>query len=173
MKELVELIERLRRRYGKFKDKNISEDDTREKFVSPLLEALGWDADLREAGYTLPDGTKADYLLKDDPDSERGLVIVEVKKLDKRIGTKADLQAIAYAVKAHVDWYLLTNGYRWMLYRTHPNGVVFDTNIQEGGFESTISLLSFGSVTSENLKEYWQRLVAKEELVKIWMSREV
>ena len=173
MEELVKVIEKLKRRYGKFKGKNISEDDTREKFVSPLLEALGWNVDLREAGYLLPDNTKADYLLKDDPDSEKGLVIVEVKKLDRQIGTKADLQAIAYAVKAHVDWYLLTNGYRWVLYRTHPNRVVFDTNIQEDDFRSSISLLGFESVTSEKLKEYWQRLVAREELIKVLMSESV
>jgi len=173
MTEITVTVRKLRKRLQMYKGKNISEPDTCIKFIIPLLTALGWDEDSIIAAPKLEDKTSPDYLLKKEPASSKVLMTVEAKKLDKKLGDKDDLQPIGYSVKVGADWYVLTNGCRWILHRTHPNLLIFDTDLPSDEFENLVSLVSFNSVTSGKLKEHWSRLVAKKALKKIWMGKDV
>lgn len=95
---------------------NISEADTRAKFIDPEIQKSGWEAFvIREHYFT--DGRKllggkrgkrlfVDYLLKY---KNVNLAIIEAKRFDKH-PTEGLQQAIGYAVKLKVNYVYSTNG---------------------------------------------------------------
>jgi predicted type IV restriction endonuclease len=101
-----------------WKGHKLTEQDTKNALIEPLLAALGWPKhDLRrvraEYRHTASDNP-VDYALFDDA---RPVVFVEAKALDRPLDDrKSVIQALNYANAANVEWAVLTNGAEWVLY---------------------------------------------------------
>ena len=119
--DLRKVIEKLRSRVERHRDylRN-SEFRTRTLLIDPLLRELGWDVENPDfvALEDQPASSKrdsADYILKN---SGKNVAIVEAKNIDKKID---DLeyreQADNYARDAGVQFFILTNGVIWLLYK--------------------------------------------------------
>lgn len=104
---------------AKFAGKGITEQDTKNALIEPILGALGWtktDLDLVRAEYR--------HTSKDNPTDyalfARGqpVMFVEAKALDVSVSDhKVVAQVISYANVSGVRWALLTNGREWALYK--------------------------------------------------------
>ena len=104
---------------ARFSGKSITEQDTKNALIEPVLEALGWtktNLDLVRAEYRHTNkDNPVDYALfsKSHP-----VLFVEAKALDCSIDEhKFVSQVISYANVAGVHWALLTNGRQWALYK--------------------------------------------------------
>lgn len=102
----------------KYRGKSLTEQDTKNAIIEPLLDTIGWkknDLDLVRAEYR--------HTSKDNPvdyalfSKGRPVLFVEAKALDKSINDHKFInQAISYANVSGVKWALLTNGEDWHLY---------------------------------------------------------
>lgn len=99
------------------------EETTKEKLITPLLEALGFDADHRtpEAGIRrsgVGELTWVDYILKKNPDDYKGLALFEAKsfsetdlwkKYKKQIRSYLHDYQLSLKTEDPVRWIILTN----------------------------------------------------------------
>src|SRR5690242_16203950 len=98
-----------------------SEEDTKRAFITPLIEALGWDirllSEVRNEYRYKPQDNPADYALFLN---RTPCLFVEAKALGITLDDrKWIVQAINYANAAGVDWCVLTNGDEWRIYKVH------------------------------------------------------
>lgn len=119
MKELAETVEDLQAKLEAFRKKDIklNEIQTRNIFIRPILESLGWDvANPDQALEECPAfGAKSiDYALKLN---DKFVLLIEAKPLDDPLGDGAIAQVIGYAANAGIAWCILTNGLRWKVYQ--------------------------------------------------------
>ena len=117
LNELIELMEELRTKISKFRDKLSSNEFlVRYCLVDPLLRALGWDtSDPEQVEVEYVDknsGSRMDYVLKIGGEIR---AIVEAKPLREDPRRHLD-QLILYGVKAGVPYLVATNGDKWILY---------------------------------------------------------
>ena len=116
--ELKATLAKVSRQVVKYQGKGLTEQDTKNALIEPVLADLGWsktDLDLVRAEYrhTSKDNP-VDYALfaKGQP-----VLFVEAKALDVSIDDhKYVSQVISYANVSGVNWALLTNGKSWHLY---------------------------------------------------------
>jgi len=100
--------------------RGITEQDTRNALIEPVLAALGWaKEDLgrvrAEYRHTSRDNP-VDYALFA---GAKPVMFVEAKALDVPIDDrKAVNQVLSYAVAVNVKWALISNGWQWHLYST-------------------------------------------------------
>ena len=90
---------------------------TRYALIDPLLRELGWDTE--DPGtvvpeYRVPNNKIADYVLFH---AGRPEIVVEAKKLDESFGKALD-QGILSCAHTGADYFLLTDGNRWELYKS-------------------------------------------------------
>jgi hypothetical protein len=128
----------LRDEVATWQGQKLTEQDTKNALIEPLLAALGWPKhDLRrvraEYRHTASDNP-VDYALFDDA---RPVVFVEAKALDRPLDDrKSVIQALNYANAANVEWAVLTNGAEWVLYDVFDRSdvqerVVFRVRVDE------------------------------------------
>lgn len=101
-----------------YSKKGLTEQDTKNALIEPVLDALGWpktDLDRVRSEYRhISNEDPVDYTLLS---SGRPVMFVEAKALDVPIDDyKAIRQVLDYANRANVAWALLTNGRKWTLY---------------------------------------------------------
>lgn len=115
----MELFEEIKRRLQD-NQSDFSEFRTRIILIDPVLRLLGWDVenpDLVVLEYQPNESNRnsADYVLKND---EGNVAIVEAKNIDIDIeDLKYRSQADNYARDAGAEFFVLTNGVRWLLYK--------------------------------------------------------
>ncbi len=150
-KELKEKLERLLKDYQSYsvdEREGMNEDDTRAKFIDPLLKGvLEWDEhdiDRQKSIESLtPEGhmKRADYSYPKIPK-----IIVEAKKLNVPIDNgDFDNQVIDYAYSKAVNWAVLTNfkSFRvWYVTRKKKN-MFCRLNIAEDNIEQTVEELFY------------------------------
>jgi hypothetical protein len=99
--------------------RDLKETPTRTIVIDPLLEALGWDVrdpDEVELEYPTVDGKSVDYALKIN---KKPVLLVEAKPLcDPLNDVKGITQVVGYAANAGIVWCVLTNGFKWKVYRS-------------------------------------------------------
>lgn len=109
---------------ARYTGRGISEQDTKNAFIEPILEQIGWPKHDLEC-------VRAEYRAEQSPDpvdyallhNDTPILFIEAKALDLRIDEpKVIQQLFKYATMAGVEWGLLTNGRRWDLYALFLRG---------------------------------------------------
>lgn len=113
---------------GRFKGAGLTEQETKNALISPILNALGWDQsnlDMVRAEYRhTPGSNPADYALILEG---RPVLLLEAKALDVQIdNVKFIEQALSYANAAGASWVMLSNGYQWDLYHVFTQTVALE-----------------------------------------------
>lgn len=165
-----------------YKDRGISEEDTKVKLIDPLLEKLGWDirGDEVVRAYTIRTDLKpADYVLKvkDEP-----RLLIETKKLGDPLTLEDAVRVVQYGNTLRTSWCLLTNGDELRLYNSAwaesvEKQLFFELSVSslkeeyEAKFEpffDTLWLLSRESVEKEELDKEGIREYGKRVILEIW-----
>lgn len=116
--EIVAIIERVSQLVERHRGRGITEQDTKNALIEPVLATLGWpkdDLDLVRAEYRHTSKyNPVDYALLS---GGRPVMLVEAKALDVPINDhKVVSQVVSYAATVGVEWALVTNGAEWHLY---------------------------------------------------------
>lgn len=170
--ELKDILGRIRESAAKYKGRGITEQDTKNALIEPVLAALGWpkeDLDRVRAEYRPTSKyNPVDYALLT---GGRPVMFVEAKALDVSIDEhRFIVQVLSYANVAGVDWALITNGYQWDLYSVFARVDAaqkrfFTTNVEATDFIEWMSWLTPGFLEGNGLERFW-RLVVAERRVK-------
>lgn len=119
MDKLVHAIQNFRAKCDGLRKRGLKETPTRTIVVDPLLGALGWDVrdpDEVELEYPTVDGKSVDYALKLN---KKPVLLVEAKPLDDPLDdVKGITQVVGYAANDGIVWCVLTNGFKWKVYRS-------------------------------------------------------
>ncbi|MGC9336876.1 MAG: DUF5655 domain-containing protein [Candidatus Cloacimonadia bacterium] len=137
MNAIIKCIEDLRMKLDKHRKDDLKEYPTRTIFVDPLLQALGWDWDVRdpdevELEYPTIDGKSVDYAPKIN---RKSVLFIEAKALnDPLTDVKAITQVVGYAANAGVEWCILTNGVNYKVYHSTeraeaPDKLLFEISL--------------------------------------------
>lgn len=122
---LVSELQALRERARELRAATPNEADTKRLLVEPVLAALGWDLhdlDAVTAEYRLHDGTAVDYALKI---GGRPVLLCEAKALGRGLDDlKWATQVVNYANGAGIGWCVLTDGWRWKVYKSDHRAAV-------------------------------------------------
>ena len=120
---LGEKIAGLRSRIARLRKRGepIGEEDTKRVFITPLLEALGWDIqDLEEVRNEYrhrPQDNPVDYALFM---LRTPCLFIEAKPLTAGLDDRKWVsQTIGYAATVGVEWCVLTNGDEYRIYNAH------------------------------------------------------
>ena len=116
---LLELVERLRKRIEAHRDKlPRSETLTRYVLIDTILRELGWDTGDPEAvrpEYNTGDRSRADYALMVNG---KPFIMLEAKSLGSSLDGAA-VQGINYCQLKGTPYFAVTDGSRWKVYETH------------------------------------------------------
>ena len=130
--ELIDLIGTLNSRIEKHRSVlSRNEAATRNSLIDPLLAALGWDiADPAEVEPEYQSGAarRADYALKGGAGIPS--IIVEAKKLGRQVDDGIG-QSIAYCLERGIEFFVVTNGEKWVVYEMLKRGPIEDKLIVE------------------------------------------
>ena len=154
----------------RFAGKGISEQDTKNALIEPVLEALGWPkTDLErvraEYRHTSQDNP-VDYALFA---AGRPVLFVEAKALDKSLDEhRFVVQILTYANGAGLDWAIVTNGRRWDLYAVFARGRdaarkrCFSVQVGDEDCVEWLSWLAPERLDGDQLERLWRLLVAEQ-----------
>jgi len=174
-KEIYDRMELFVQRFHSISDTLKDEEDVKSSVIDGFLKILGWNLQdhLEVKKEQKVEGRiRADYALKVDGKPK---IYIEAKALDKDLergfeiskggGKKSYIdQAINYAYNSGVNWALLTNGKRWMLFNaywkgTHKDRIAFDLEIddflKDNNFNK-IKLLAREYIIAGKLDEYFK-----------------
>lgn len=116
--DLAAVVARVAQAAERHRGRNLTEQDTKNALIEPVLAVLGWpkdDLDLVRAEYRHTSKyNPVDYALLS---AGRPVMLVEAKALDVPVNDhKVVSQVLSYAVDIGVEWALVTNGADWHLY---------------------------------------------------------
>jgi len=98
---------------------NTREEETKAKFITPLLQALGWDkydnSEFRMEYVDEQTGKRPDYALF-APDSESPDIVVEAKQFGTNLQQK-ESEIYTYLKVFDAAWGILSNGEEHFIYR--------------------------------------------------------
>jgi len=191
--EIRNRLELFVRRFHTISDTLKDEEDVKSSVIDEFLKILGWNLQdhLEVKKEQKVEGRiRADYALKVDGKPK---IYIEAKALDKDLegleiskggGKRTYIeQAINYAYNSGVNWALLTNGKRWMLFNaywkgTHKDRIAFDFKIddflKDNNFNK-IKLLAREHIIAGKLDEYFKgarafRPPVDEQIVKFLLD---
>lgn len=96
------------------RDRDVSEADTVTVVKDLLSELFGYDKYVEVTSEHAIRGTYCDLAIKIDGKLR---LLLEVKSIGMTLNDKHVKQAVDYATNQGLDWVVLTNGIRWVLYR--------------------------------------------------------
>lgn len=113
------------------KQRNLNEADTRDIIKAMISDLLGFDPFFEVTGEFSIKGQFADFAVKSN---DSILFFTEVKSIDTKLDEKHLFQVIGYAANHGVEWAVLTNAERWIVYRLFAGEdkkteVVLDFNV--------------------------------------------
>ena len=171
--DLQTTIGTIRSRIQKLRAQNDkpNEQETKQRLITPMLRALGWDceeADAVRLEYRYrPQDNPVDYALMLDG---RPRLFIEAKALGHDLREhKWRAQTVNYANTAGVNWCVLTDGSSWLIYRSNAEGdldrMLFleiclcppDGAQPPHEAPEVLSLLSQDNVRADKLGLRWQR----------------
>ena len=154
-----------------YEGKGITEQDTKNALIEPVLAALGWpktDLALVRAEYrhTSKDNP-VDYALfaKGQP-----VLFVEAKALDQSIDRhKVVAQVIAYASVSGVNWALITNGRCWDLYAVFASVPaaqkrLFAVRVDDDRALDWLTWIAPARLAGNELDTMWRQRFAEREI---------
>jgi len=109
---MIEVLNEIRSKIAKFRDRGLGEQNTKASMIEPVLEALGWDVlDPDEVHREFKANSKdcpVDYALKL---FRKPQLFVEAKGLGENLSDRKWIaQVLGYATVAGVEWCVLTDG---------------------------------------------------------------
>lgn len=145
----------------------VSERDTIQKLVMPMLSTIGWDVlDLAEVREELQSagGGRADIACFT---GGRVVMFTEAKAINESIDEpKFISQAMKYGTDEGANWCVLTNGRLWAIYHANAQGKAADklfwrfdiTNPAEHDLAiETLTLLAKSAMEDREIERAWQR----------------
>ncbi len=154
MRDLIGCIDGLQSKLEKHKNTDLKETPTRNIFIDPLLQTLGWDVsdwDKVQTEYPTIDGKSVDYACKIDG---KAVLLIEAKQLiDPLSDVRGTTQIISYAVNDGIDWCILTNGIKYKVYFTRGKGAAPDKLL----FEVSLDPKENNGMSNQQVAEYLSR----------------
>ncbi|HLP00295.1 MAG TPA: hypothetical protein VK171_16980 [Fimbriimonas sp.] len=133
--------------------KGVNEADTRDIVKAVAADILGFDPFFDVTGEFSVKGQFADFAVKIE---EAIKFFIEVKSVGTKLDEKHLYQVIGYAANHGVEWAVLTNSDRWIVYRLFAGSekrttVVFDVSVSSS---STAELIAcFLAISKEGFKQ--------------------
>lgn len=137
------------------RDRDVSEADTVTIVKDILQDIFGYDKYAEVTSELAIRCTYCDLAIKIDGKPN---LLIEVKAIGLNLNEKHTKQAVDYAANQGVDWVVLTNGIRWILYH-----VLFKKPIEQS-VVADIDLLSVNVRSDEDLEKLY--ILSKEGLTK-------
>lgn len=110
----------------------LSEDETRTRqvLIDPLLRKLGWDvSDPQAVELEYRVGPqRADYALMSN---NQPVAVIEAKRLGRDLEDNEMMQVLNYANREGIDYMIVTDGDRWMMYDVFRRGALPDRLLME------------------------------------------
>ena len=121
--ELIAVIIKLKQRILEAQSMQLSEQDTRQGLINPLLRALGWDFSDFDAikSEFRPEGFRdaIDYVLFRSKEKERPAMLIEAKQLGVRLNDgKIIKQICSYMGQSGAKWGVLSDGDKYVMYNS-------------------------------------------------------
>lgn len=155
----------------KYRGKGLTEQDTKNALIEPILGEYGWPKeDLERVRAEFRPTSKynpVDYALLS---RGRPVLFVETKALDVSIDDhKAISQVLSYATVAGVDWALITNGHQWDMYAVFarvaaPEKRFFSVTIDADDFDEWMAWIRPERLEGNDLERLWRLLVAERQV---------
>jgi hypothetical protein len=165
------VVEHVRGLVAKYKGTGITEQDTKNALIEPVLAAFGWPKDdlerVRAEYRRVPQSNPSDYALLS---GNKPVVLVEAKALDVQVDEHRHVaQVVGYANMAAAEWALVTNGDRWDLYAVLAPGEmkdkrVFSKRVVDGDFLDWMAWISPARLEARDLTRFWRLLVAERQV---------
>lgn len=160
-------------------DRDANEGDTRMIINEILVNGLGYNRYTEITTEFMVRGEFCDYGIVIDGDVK---VIVEVKRVGKRLSDRDVKQAEAYALRKGIPWAVLTNGVTWRLYHVTASvptrlDIVFEVDILDDATKAVEKLfyLTRGSLGRNQVEAVWEYVDATnpESIKNILLSESV
>jgi len=182
MEEVKSILKETLEQINEFRNDYISnEQAVRTQLIEPVLNVLGWKTS--NPKFVRPnapdeDGKIPDYsLLKNG----KTILIVEAKNLKSDLQDKKIIDQLAnYCYKSGINFGVLTNGAKWLLFKTFENNpkdrIIWQVNIESDKIEvisQNLSLFSYHNIDKLDamlkkrkiLDEVWQSLVESTDSI--------
>lgn len=166
--ELLATVERARAVVAEYRGKGLTEQDTKNAIIEPILGTLGWPKhDLRRVRAEYRQTAKSnpvDYALMS---ASKPVLFLEAKALDKDIREHRFIhQTLSYATVAGVDWAIITNGEQWDLYSAFArvdadNKRFFSTTVDRPDFTDWMGWITPERLEANELERFWRLVVAE------------
>ena len=153
------------------------------QLIEPVLIALGWKTSnpkFVRHNAAFDDGKIPDYTLLKDL---KNILIVEAKNLSVKLTEQKVIDQLSnYCYKQGVDFGILTNGLRWLLFNTFQKNprdrIVWEVDLEKENIETVSRMLSsfaFENIDkldtllqiSKTLEEHWKIISSADNIVKI------
>ena len=177
MDDLERTAERVAEVAAKYRGSGLTEQDTKNALIEPILGVLGWPKhDLERVRAEYRPTSKfnpVDYALMA---GGKPVLFVEAKALDLATDEHRFVaQVLSYANVAGVDWAVITNGHRWDLYSVFARvdarkKLFFSTTVDSDKFTTWMRWLTPDRLDGQELETFW-RLVVAERRVKATVTR--
>ncbi len=158
----------------------INEANTKATLIEPMLSALGWEvSNFAEVEHERPmyDGTHVDYALHVDG---KPVAFIEAKPLGANLDApKAIAQTVNYANQSGVAWCILTDGNRYMLFKSNeharaPEKLLFEVRLEDANKSEDekkaviekLRRLSKASIGSPDLRD-WATAVFLDKSIRL------
>lgn len=172
MKQLEDTLKEILEQVTKFRNDYLSnEQAVRTQLIEPVLKVLGWKTDKRE--FVRPnapneDGKIPDYTLFKNTKSK---LVVEAKNLSvELVDDKVINQVANYCYNPGIEFGVLTNGVRWLLFNTFQKNpqerIVWQADLEKESIEAVARKIS--SFAYDNIDELENLIQTSKELEKNW-----
>jgi predicted type IV restriction endonuclease len=148
MKQIKDILKKILEQVNEFRDDYVTnEQAVRTQLIEPILDELGWETS--NPKFVRPnapdeDGKIPDYtLLKED----KKTLIVEAKNLSIELQNKNIIDQLAnYCFKSGIDFGVLTNGVKWLLFKTFEknpeNRIIWEVDLEQDKIDYVAKSLS-------------------------------
>lgn len=162
------VVERVAALVDKYVGQGLTEQDTKNAMIEPLLKVIGWPKDdlerVRAEYRHTAKSNPVDYALLS---RGRPVLLVEAKALDAHVDEhKYIAQVLTYANMAAAEWAVITNGKQWDLYAVLARGDlrnkrIFSTQVSDDDFLDWMAWITPDRVEASELDRFWRLLVAE------------
>ncbi len=162
------VVERVATLVEKYVGQGLTEQDTKNALIEPLLKVIGWPKDdlerVRAEYRHTAKSNPVDYALLS---RGRPVLLVEAKALDAHVDEhKYIAQVLTYANMAAAEWAVITNGKRWDLYAVLARGDlrnkrIFSAQVSDPDFLDWMAWITPDRVEASELDRFWRLLVAE------------
>ena len=181
--KLLKELRRLKEVIWDLKNEGIIEQETKDILINPLFEKLGWKVDRKtlRSEYPIEDsGEKVDYAFFRRGDTQKPLLLVEAKALGNNLRGIKDIKQICnYMITEGVQWGILTNGNKYIMYNSDAGHSYKEWNfltpqIDDDSIEKLaddlIKFIGRDSLKNDGRQKFYQELVIDKHIENVFKS---